>query len=337
MRETFHKGGPYFDDLKVGDVFDDAPAVTLTDAHAAVYQAASGDRMRLPLDATLSRAVTGDDRPVIHPLLVCHLSIGQTTTVTQRVRANLFYRKLILRKQAHVGDTLRTRTEVVSLKQNASRPGRPPSGMAALRIQTVDQTGEAVLDYWRCPMLPLRADIQTGHADDLDEIPSAIGDDEVAAAVPAEWNLEAFSARSAGPVVGARYVVEGRDTVTSALELARLTLNQASAHADPDASVYGKRLVYGGHTISMAYAQATRAFPDLITILAWHSCDHTGPVFEGDLLRTEVDVESCSPTAHGEANVLELRAITTAHTPGEEGERPVLDWRFVALSAKGVA
>ena len=43
--------GPYFDELSVGQVFDDAPALTLTDGHAALHQAILGDRLRLALDA----------------------------------------------------------------------------------------------------------------------------------------------------------------------------------------------------------------------------------------------------------------------------------------------
>ena len=51
-------GGPYFEDLERGQVFD-APGLTLTWGHAAIHQAIAGDRLLLPLDAPLSRAVTG--------------------------------------------------------------------------------------------------------------------------------------------------------------------------------------------------------------------------------------------------------------------------------------
>ena len=64
-------GGPWFEDFELGQVFDDAPALTLTPGHAAVHQALVGDRLRLPLDAALSRAVTGHDQPLAHPNLVC--------------------------------------------------------------------------------------------------------------------------------------------------------------------------------------------------------------------------------------------------------------------------
>ncbi len=49
-----------------------------------------------------------------------------------------------------------------------------------------------------------------------------------------------------------------------------------------------QRLVYGGHTIGLALAQATRLLPNLVTVLGWQSCDHTGPVHEGDTLYSEL-------------------------------------------------
>ena len=85
------------------------------------------------------------------------------------------------------------------------------------------------------------------------------------------------------------------DVVSSAPELARLTLNIAATHHD--SRVGGQRLVYGGHTIGLALAQASRLLPNLVTVLGWESCDHTGPVHEGDTLYSELHVESAEPVA----------------------------------------
>src|SRR5271165_3551101 len=168
-------GGPWFEDFTVGQVFDDAPALTLGAGHAALHQAVAGDRLRLALDQPLCRLVTGRDQLLAHPNLVCDVAIGQSTGPTQRVRGNLFYRGLVLQRPVFLGDTLWTRTEVVALKQNRPREGAPATGLVVLRIRTSDQDGKPVLDFWRCPMLPLRdADARTGHADAFDAIPTAL-------------------------------------------------------------------------------------------------------------------------------------------------------------------
>nr|MBA3359824.1 acyl dehydratase [Thermoleophilaceae bacterium] len=100
-------------------------------------------------------------------------------------------------------------------------------------------------------------------------------------------------------------------------------------HTDAGASAHGRRLAYGGHTIAVAAAQVTRALPNLVTIVAWRSCDHTGPVFEGDVLATELTVGETHPLERG--GLVDLRAVTSADRG--EGPEPVLDWRLMGLMA----
>ena len=328
-------GGPYFDDLVVGQVFDWAPSMTLTAGVAAAHQAILGDRLRLALDAELAHAVTGVPGVLAHPALVCDVAIGQSTLVTQRVKANLFYRGLRFHRFPAVGDTLFTRTEVVGLKQNSAKPERPPTGLAALRMTTIDQVGRLVLDFHRCAMLPLSPGAgDTGCADDLSQIGALDMDSVVDPA--AHWNAAAFRERVPGPHfspdMAGSVLRSSADVVTSAPELARLTLNIAATHHDFRDSPNRRRLVYGGHTIGLALAQATRLLPNLVTVLSWRSCDHTGPVYEGDTLYSDVYVEAAALLPRDGGGVLDLRSVV--HAVGgsaAEDDRPVLDWRYRVL------
>jgi acyl dehydratase len=173
-------------------------------------------------------------------------------------------------------------------------------------------------------MLPSGPDweVGSGRTDDL----SAVGADALAPAVsPTDsWDADAFRRRVPGPhfdagIAGSVLHSTG-DVVTSAPELARLTLNIAATHHD--SRVSGQRLVYGGHTIGLALAQASRLLPNLVTVLGWESCDHTGPVHEGDTLYSELHIESAVD------GVLGLRSVVYAVG---EPDRQVLDWRFSAL------
>ena len=59
------------------------------------------------------------------------------------------------------------------------------TGLVVLRIRTTDQDDQPVLDFWRCPMLPLRdPDVRTGHADAFDAIPAELNRAAVRAAAP---------------------------------------------------------------------------------------------------------------------------------------------------------
>lgn len=323
--------GPYFDELHTGQVFAGAPAMTLTPGLAAVHQSILGDRLRLPLDAELSAAVTGLPAPLAHPGLVCDVAIGQSTLATQHVKANLFYRGLVFYRFPAIGDTLFTRTEVVGLKKNSAKPGRAPTGLVALRMTTIDQADRLILDFYRCAMLPLSSAAGPDDADHADDL-SKVGAD--LAAPPSavdEWNAEVFRERIPGPHFDAdlagSVLHSSADLVSSAPELARLTLNIAAVHHD--SRIGGRRLVYGGHTIGLALAQASRLLPNLATVLGWQSCDHTGPVHEGDTLYSELHIESAEPTDNG--GVLGLRSLVYAVSDAQDEPRQVLDWRFTAL------
>jgi acyl dehydratase len=324
--------GPFFDDLTVGQAFVNAPAVTLTEGLAAAHQAITGDRLALPLDHELCREVTGGG-PIAPPALVWDVAIGQSTVVTRHVKANLFYRGLAFRRIPVIGDTLRTHTSVVALRQNSARPGREPTGLVALRITTIDQEQRPVLDFWRCAMLPLRDPrAQTGHADDLDRIGLDEPPPDFAAPV-ARWRLRHLADRSDGPHpaglrAGQRIDVAGGDVVSSGPELARLTLNVAAVHHDARAAG-GERLVYGGHVIALALSQAVRALPAVATVVGWHSCDHLGPVREGDTLRSSIEIERTDRIA-GSPDLVHLRSLVRADGPAD---RDVLDWRYVAVLA----
>jgi len=331
---------PYFEDISVGDEFNDVPAVTLTDGHTAIHQALFGDRSRLPLDLKLSHKVTGHSSALVSPSLVSNLAIGQSTLPSQRVMGNLFYRGLHFHRSVFVGDTLRTTTRVVALRQNKLKEGRPASGMVALEVHVTNQTGETVLLFWRCPMIPCEDPAaDTGRNDSFDGMPETISDMDLVSHIP-EWNYDHFRDALTGKHFadyqpGDVFAVESRDTVTLAPELVRMTLNMAMAHTDASRSVYGKRLVYGGHTISMAAAQISHALPNLITILAWFKCDHVAPVFEFDILNSIVHVEDLLPAdSFGLAKIhVEVFATRGPEAPESGDNVKVLDWHLAALLA----
>lgn len=327
--------GPAFEDFHRGLAFD-APAVTITAGHAAAYQAMFADRLRLPLDHHQAARVLGG--AVVHPLLAIHVAIGQSTWASQLVKANLFYRGLTLLRPVLLGDTLHTVTTVVGLRQNRRQAGRASTGLVALEMQTRNQRDELVLQAWRCPMIPCRDDaLESGHADSLDALGRTDSATEMRAIAAAAKHWESTdTSRWQGPgsrdlQTGDRIRVTARDTVTSAPELVRLTLNMAMAHLDARLSYLGERLVYGGHVISIAHAQMTRALPNVVAMLGWESCDHTAPTVENDRVRSEISLLEKHPLAAGALLKLKLESYAARGAP--ETESKVLDWVFWVRSA----
>jgi 2-methylfumaryl-CoA hydratase len=336
MTEKIGIAAPFFEDFKADQEFD-APSVTLTSGYAALYQALTGDRLRLPLDQHASREVTGSDSSLAHPMLVTNVAIGQSTWASQRAKANLFYRGLVLLRQVHLGETLSTRTRVVGLRQNRAQPGRPATGLVALEVTTCNENAQRVLSFSRCPMIPCRdPNFNTASQDDLNLIGAGGLEPRIRAAVPSAWRIigvTGWSGRRAADLFpGMHMHMESWDTVTAAPEFVRLTLNMAMMHVDAKSSYLHKRLVYGGHTLGIAFAQVTRALPNILTILGWESVEHTGPVTEGDRLRSELTILAKESASVGALLKLLVRTYAVREDESEE-EALVLEWTFWVLCA----
>jgi citrate lyase beta subunit/acyl dehydratase len=324
-------GPAHYEDLKVGEVFR-APGMTLTAGHAAVHQAIVGDRLRLSLDVPLCQEVTGAPSALAHPMLVCDVAIGQSTEPSGRVLGNLFYRGLAARP-VHLGATLRTTTTVVAKRRASSASGQP-RGIVLLHVTALDAEGQVVLDYYRCPLLPARHEDPDEAGDDVQAAADRAAERDVHGLIPAHWRLDLLRRDPLGTLFedlqsGRTWSLEAGETVSSAPELARLSLNLAMTHTDGTAGAHGQRLVYGGHVIGIAASHLTKALPDLATVLAWRSCDHLGPTFEGDVLRSEITIEGLEPLADG--GLLHARILVSARGDDDDDPRPVLDWRLSGL------
>jgi len=324
-------GPAFYEDLAVGEVFR-APGLTLTDGLAALHQAIVGDRLRLSLDAVLCEEVTGAPSALAHPMLVCDVAIGQSTGPSGRVLGNLFYRGLAARP-VYLGATLRTTTTVVARRRTSSAGGQA-RGMVLLHVTAAAADGQVVLDYYRCPLLPARVEDPEEAGDDIQAAADRAAQRDVHELIPADWRLDGLRRERLGLLFddlqpGRVWSLEAGETVSCAPELARLSLNLAMTHTDPTVGVHGQRLVYGGHVIGIAASHLTKVLPDLATVLAWRSCDHLGPTFEGDVLRSEITVEELEPLADG--GLLHARILVSAQGEVDDDPRPVLDWRLSAL------
>ena len=192
-----------------------------------------------------------------------------------------------------------------------------------------------MLDFWRCPMIPLRdPDAETGHADSFDAIPDELDPERVQAAMPEDGDSTGFrpGPRRALRRHGGRHDVrrDQRETVTAAAELARLTLNLATRTRTPAPGVTGSARLRRAHDLDRGRASG-RGVANLVTIVAWHRCDHLAPVFEGDILSTSSTSRGRSRSRRA-AGLVDLRGESAPNGGGGE-TIDVLDWKFVAVMA----
>ncbi len=320
--------GPWFEDFVTGEQLAPAPAITIGTAEAAVYQSICGDPLAISLSRPLAEAITGQPGAVLNPALVLQVAIGQSTVATRKVIANLFYRGVRQLAPVWVGETLTTIVTVRGLREAKPRPDREPRGMVLLGIQTTDSQGKLILDFERCALVRRNSAQLTGAADDLGGVSDTLDIAPFAQIAPSGWDLTALGAPQDW-AVGETRTDMLRDTVTDALALVRLTQNLAPPHRDASLGQGGKRLVYGGHTIGLAQAGLMRLLPSAATVVGWHMCDHTGPVFEEDV----VEVAATLDAVHMVTNGRLLAFTVTVQAEREQANAvPVLSWRPVVLA-----
>lgn len=324
--------GPYYDLLSPGEELPRQPGVTLDSGVCAVYQALVGERLPLTQNRPLCEAVTGSPRPLVSPGLVMALSVGHTTTVSRRVIANLFYRDVRLPSPVFQGQTLETSVRVEAMRDGRRRPDRAPRGMVLVACESTAD-GAVAAAYQRCPMLPTAGtdlpgfDGAIGGGAGADHPTGGIDLDACAGSVPGDWQLGLL-----GPpdtwAVGTTVTDPLRDYIDNTPALLHLTHNLAFVHRDAEVSPYEGRLVNGLQVVGMAQASLSRVLHGMATVVAWGYCNHTGPVFEGDLLSFSHTLLAESPAGQGRLRA--VRSEATAHR--DDGPAHVLDWTLAAVT-----
>jgi len=319
--------GPYYEDMEKGLIFPAAPAVVLDSGLASVYQSIVGEALPLVLDPKLCGEITGIEQRIVSPGLLLHLSIGASTVATKKVIANLFYRNVRILRPVFLGEVLNTTTEVVALQDSRSKNKGTLRGKVLLKITTF-ANDEKVLEYYRAPLIRLKGKELPGHNDDLGS-DSKLNLNDYQRSSYKDWKLSLLQRYEQDIPSG---VINDplKDVLDQALALVRLTQNVASVHRDVNASPYPNRLVYGGHTVALAQASLSRIFKNTATILGWHLCNHTGPVFEEDLLSFQHEVIDKQEYASG--NIIAVRSRVFVHRDNEEPQE-VLEWIPIILTS----
>ena len=144
--------GNFFEDFERGAKLVHAVPRTITEGDCALYIALTGDRFPLHCSAEYARSL-GYARETVNDLLVFHTVFGKTVNdVSLNAVANLGYAELRFLAPVYPGDTLRSVSEVLGKKENASGQ----NGIVWVRTTGTNQRGEGVLEYCRWVMVNKR-------------------------------------------------------------------------------------------------------------------------------------------------------------------------------------
>ena len=112
--------GNFFEDFRLGQTIDHATPRTITEGDRALYGSLYPTRFALPSSAAFAASCGLTPAPV-EELIGFHIAFGKTVPdVSLNAVANLGYAECRFHRPLTPGDTLRTRSEVIGLKENSN-------------------------------------------------------------------------------------------------------------------------------------------------------------------------------------------------------------------------
>ncbi|MBN8605430.1 MAG: MaoC family dehydratase [Caulobacterales bacterium] len=340
--------GNFLEDFRQGQIIAHATPRTITEGDVALNIALTGSRYALFSADSFAQNCGLPGAPV-DPLLVFHTVFGKTVPdISLNAVANLGYAEGRFLAPVYAGDTLNAVSEVLGVKQNSN--GK--TGVVTVRTTGFNQDEIPVLSYVRWVMVNKRE----ASAEVIDAPPktpaSSVPPPELV--LPQGIDFTDYDFGLAGSPhafqdyeVGEKIDhVDGMTVEEAEHQLAtRLYQNTAKVHFDALAqkeSRFGKRLIYGGVTISIARALAFNGLANAQLMIAINGGRHVNPLFAGDTLYAWSEVLAKEDL--GEIGALRLRLVAVKNKPaadfpfkndaGEYDPNVVLDFDYWAALPK---
>ena len=345
--------GNFFEDFHVGQKIAHATPRTLTHGDAALYQALYGSRFALQCSDFFAQEV-GLPRSPLDDLLVFHTVFGKSVPdISLNAVANLGYAEGRFLKPVYPGETLSAHSEVIGLKENSNRQ----TGVVYVRTTGMNEKDEGVLSYVRWVMVKKRDPEAVVPPAVVPKLAEAVAVEDLRVPVHLKFDTLFDTAQSGSKHLWVHYAVGEKidhvDGITveeaEHMMATRLYQNTARVHFNQYAEGqgrFGRRLIYGGHVISLARAISFNGLGNALTIAGINGGRHVNPLFAGDTVFAWSQVKDKQMLGHRkDAGVLRLRLVATKNQPcaefpdrGDDGTYPenvILDFDYWAVMPRG--
>jgi 2-methylfumaryl-CoA hydratase len=309
--------GNFFEDFSLGQRIVHAAPRTLTTGDQALYTALYGSRFVVQSSGEFARAIGYPQSP-LDDLLVFHIVFGKTVPdISLNAIANLGYAECVFSHPVYPGDTLAARSEVIGLKENSN--GK--TGTVYVRSQGINQHGKEVLSFVRWVMVRKRDEKSAPPAPHVPELRKFA---DIKTELPrmdmAKWNFELSGSphRFDDYTIGEKIDhLDGMTVEEAEHQLAtRLYQNTARVHFNQFAESggrFGRRLVYGGHVISLARALGFNGLANAFHIAGINAGRHVAPLFAGGTVFAWSEI--IDKAAHGDVGALRIVTRATRDLP----------------------
>jgi len=310
--------GNYFEDFRVGMNIVHATPRTLTEGDASLYIALYGSRFPVQSSSAFARSLGLRGAP-LDDMLLFHVVFGKTVPdISLNAVANLGYSSGRFHAPAYPGDTISTVSEVIGLKENSN--GK--TGTVYVRSTGSNQRNDTVLEYVRWVMVRKKDANSPAPEAVVPELPKAVPIAELN--VPSGLALSGYDTDLAGSTflwddyhVGERVDHVDAMTVEESDHMIATRLYQNTAkvhfnqHTEKDGR-FGRRIVYGGHIISLARSFSFNGLANSFKIVAINGGRHVAPVFAGDTVYAWSEVLGKDDLAdRSDLGILRLRLVAT--------------------------
>jgi len=315
--------GNFFEDFQLGQQIRHATPRTVTLGDVALYNGLFGGRFAVQSSDAFAQKI-GYPRSPIDDLLVFHIVFGKTVPdISLNAVANLGYADCRFLKPVYPGATLNAVSEVIGLRENSNKK----TGIVYVRSRGFDESGATVLDYARWVMVRKRNEAAPVAEEKVPELPKSVEPAQLGGACPV-INPGAYDAALAGsPYRFSDYKVgekidhvDGVTVEEAEHQIAtRLYQNTARIHFNQFAESkgrFGRRLIYGGHAISLARALSFNGLGNAFHVAAINGGRHVAPLFAGCTVFAWSEVlASTELPGRNDVGALRLRTIATKDRP----------------------
>lgn len=312
---TKTNAGNYFEDFKFDQELIHATPRTVTSGDVALYTALFGPRFVIHSDKEFAKAVGLPDSP-IDDMLAFHFVFGKSVPdISLNAVANLGYADGRFGAPVYVGDTITSVSRVIGLKENSD--GK--TGNVFVRTTGTNQNGEMVVDYARWVMVKKRTESAPSGEAKLPNLPKSVAASDLM--FPAELNMAGYDLKLAGSAylwddyqVGEKIDhVDGMTIEEAEHQMAtRLYQNTAKVHFNQFEQAkgrFGKRLIYGGHIISLARGLSFNGLGNAFRMVAINGGTHANPTFAGNTIHAWSEILEKMPLKRDDIGALRVRTV----------------------------
>ena len=311
---TKTNSGNFFEDYSVGQVLTHAVPRTVKMGERALYHALYPARHALYSSDQFAQDCGLPFSP-LDDMIAFHVVFGKSVPdVSLNAVANLGYAQGRWLLPVWPGDTLRSQSEVIGLKQNSN--GK--TGVVYVRTTGLNQHDERVMEYVRWVMVRKRYVDAPAPETVVPDLPDAI--DAADLVIPKGLDFTTYNFDLAGEPhrwgdyeVGEKIDHVDGVTVEEAEHMmaTRLWQNTAKVHFDTSARPDGSRLIYGGHVISMARALSFNGLANAQMVVGLNGGAHANPCLSGDTIRAWSEVLDKAETSAPGVGALRMRLVAT--------------------------